>query len=88
MARKAPASAGRFNAPADPESLAPSPDLEGARAQYLLAYPSCKRCGGKAEVVRDIQPIREAPHRRLDRTNFEALCAPCASGQSPAQERS
>lgn len=62
-------------------------EWERARADYLAAYPSCRRCGAKASLVDHIIPIRTAPHRRLDRTNFQALCTPCHSGWKQAQEK-
>ena len=62
-------------------------EWEKARADYLAAYPSCQRCGAKATLVDHIEPIRKAPHRRLDRTNFMSLCTPCHSGWKQAKER-
>ena len=62
-------------------------EWEKARADYLAAYPSCRRCGQKAVLVDHIQTIRTAPHRRLDRTNFQSLCTPCHSGAKQAQDR-
>ncbi|HEV7417299.1 MAG TPA: HNH endonuclease [Tianweitania sediminis] len=62
-------------------------EWEQARGEYLAAYPSCRRCGAKATLVDHITPIRQAPHRRLDRTNFQSLCQPCHSGWKQSQER-
>lgn len=62
-------------------------EWEKARADWLAAYPSCVRCGAKATLVDHIIPIRKAPHRRLDRTNFQSLCTPCHSGAKQSQER-
>ncbi|WP_299939429.1 HNH endonuclease signature motif containing protein [uncultured Nitratireductor sp.] len=62
-------------------------EWEKARAEYLAAYPFCRRCGAKADLVDHIIPIRKAPHRRLDRTNFMALCTPCHSGWKQAQDK-
>jgi 5-methylcytosine-specific restriction endonuclease McrA len=62
-------------------------EWEKARREYLAAYPSCRRCGGRATVVDHVVSIRTAPHRRLDRTNFQALCTPCHSSWKQAQER-
>lgn len=62
-------------------------DWVKARADYLAAYPSCRRCGHKADLVDHIVPIRTAPHRRLDRTNFQSLCTSCHSSWKQAQER-
>lgn len=58
-----------------------------ARDEWLGAYPCCVRCGNKADLVDHIVPIRKAPHRRLDRTNFQSLCTPCHSSWKQAQER-
>lgn len=63
-------------------------EWEQARGEYLAAYPSCKRCGAKAVVVDHIVPIRLAPHRRLDRTNFQSLCTTHHSGWKQSLERS
>ncbi|WAJ30957.1 HNH endonuclease [Antarcticirhabdus aurantiaca] len=62
-------------------------EWEKARADYLAAYPSCRRCGAPATLVDHIVPIRNAPDRRLDRTNFQALCTPCHSSWKQAKER-
>lgn len=58
-----------------------------ARAEWLAAYPCCVRCGAKAALVDHIVPIAKAPHRRLDRTNFQSLCTPCHSGWKQAQDK-
>lgn len=62
---------------------------EKARAEWLAAYPSCARpgCGKPATLVDHIVPIRKAPHRRLDRTNFMSLCTSCHSGWKQAKDR-
>lgn len=62
-------------------------DWEKARADYLAAYPSCRRCGQPAALVDHIIPIRKAPHRRLDRTNFQSLCTACHSSWKQAKEK-
>ncbi|MCR5856571.1 HNH endonuclease [Mesorhizobium sp. J428] len=62
-------------------------EWEQARSDYLAAYPSCQRCGARATLVDHKTSIRKAPHRRLDRTNFMALCTPCHSSWKQAQER-
>ena len=62
-------------------------EWEKARADYLLAYPSCRRCGAKATLVDHIIPIRTAPGRRLDRTNFQSLCDHCHNAWKQAQDR-
>lgn len=62
-------------------------EWEQARRDYLAAYPSCARCGKPAAVVDHIVTIRKAPHRRLDRTNFQSLCTACHSSWKQATER-
>lgn len=62
-------------------------EWEKARAEWLAAYPSCRRCGAKATLVDHIQTIREAPRRRLDRTNFQSLCTSCHSSWKQAQDK-
>lgn len=62
-------------------------EWDRARADWLLAYPSCTRCGAKAALVDHIIPIRKAPHRRLDRTNFQSLCTACHSGWKQAKDK-
>jgi 5-methylcytosine-specific restriction protein A len=62
-------------------------DWAKLRADFLGAYPCCARCGNKADVVDHIKTIREAPHRRLDITNLQALCTPCHSGWKQSQDK-
>lgn len=62
-------------------------EWQRARADYLAAYPSCARCGQPATLVDHITPIRQAPERRLDRTNFQALCTPCHASWKQSKER-
>lgn len=83
MARK------RTSAAAAPERTAASDvatdaQLQRAKAEYLLAYPSCRRCGAQASLI---VHRSDDPSLRLDRTNFVALCIPCHRGQEQAQER-
>ncbi|WP_082416855.1 HNH endonuclease [Blastochloris viridis] len=58
-----------------------------ARAKHLAAHPFCQRCGTRAVLVDHIIPVRQAPHRRLDPTNFQSLCVPCHSRWKQARER-
>lgn len=44
------------------------------RARHLRANPRCIICGVRAEHVDHVQPIRQAPHRRLDPFNLQSLC--------------
>ena len=47
------------------------------RAMQLKRFPWCavKGCGQKAQHVDHVETIRDAPHRRLDITNLQSLCA-------------
>lgn len=54
---------------------------------FLAVYSSCRRCGKQADLVDHITPIRVAPHRRMDRTNWQPLCTPCHSGAKQRQDR-
>ncbi|WP_412773982.1 HNH endonuclease signature motif containing protein [Nitrobacter sp.] len=47
------------------------------RASWLAKHPVCVDCGGAASLVDHIQSIRRAPHRRLDVTNLQSMCATC-----------
>lgn len=41
-------------------------------------YPICEECGiYMSEVVHHIVPIKDAPERKLDPTNIQALCRDC-----------
>jgi 5-methylcytosine-specific restriction protein A len=62
-------------------------EWDKARTEWLAAYPSCRRCGAKATLVDHIQTIRDAPHRRLDRTNFQSLCTRCHSSWKQSNDR-
>ena len=62
-------------------------EWERARAEWLAAYPSCVRCGQKATLVDHKVPVRLAPHRRLDRTNFQSMCTTHHSGAKQREER-
>lgn len=62
------------------------------RRQVLEAEPLCRFCrqAGKltpATVVDHIVPIREAPTRRLDRTNLAPLCTHCHNAVKQSEEK-
>lgn len=59
---------------------------EKARAQHLARNPLCVMCGEPGNVLDHIQTIREAPHRRLDPTNWQTLCRPCHGRKGVAQD--
>jgi 5-methylcytosine-specific restriction endonuclease McrA len=44
------------------------------RAEQLKAHPWCVECGLEATDVDHIVSVRQAPERRLDRTNLRSLC--------------
>ena len=48
-----------------------------ASARFRKRNPICAvvGCGARSEVVDHIVPIRSAPHRKFDPTNWQALCA-------------
>ena len=66
---------------ARPSAAARGYDREWAavRADHLAANPQCIECGAPASHVDHIVSIRQAPHRRLDRTNLRSMCHPCHS---------
>ncbi|QKK28899.1 HNH endonuclease [Rhizobium indicum] len=66
-------------------------DAEWRRASraYLLEHPRCAMpaCGNPATLVDHIVSIRRAPLRRMDRTNWQPLCAPCHNSIKQRLER-
>ncbi|WP_132533823.1 HNH endonuclease signature motif containing protein [Rhizobium sp. PP-F2F-G48] len=56
---------------------------------FLAEHPNCAMpgCGKPASVVDHIVSIRLAPHRRMDRRNWQPLCAPCHSSTKQRLER-
>lgn len=62
-----------------------------ARAKKLKEDPLCERCleEGRtivADVVDHIVPIKVAPSRKLDPTNFQSLCHKCHNQKSREDE--
>jgi len=62
------------------------------RAQVLADEPDCRECARngverRAEMVDHIITVREAPERRLDRTNLQPLCWPCHRLKSNRYDR-
>ena len=56
---------------------------EAVRDEVIAAQPWCLSCHGTDRLnVDHIVPIREAPHRRLDRTNLRVLCQSCHSAHT------
>ena len=63
-----------------------------AREQYLAEHPLCVRCEAQGLVVAANVVDHVIAHRgdkRLfwDRTNWQALCTPCHSGDKQREER-
>ncbi|WOC15400.1 HNH endonuclease [Pseudochrobactrum sp. MP213Fo] len=52
-------------------------EWQRARHAWLVVHPSCVGCGQPATLVDHIITIRNAPHRRLDPTNFQSMCSTC-----------
>lgn len=52
-------------------------DWKRIRVAVLKASPNCRLCGRRASMVDHITPVRDAPHRRLDPANLQALCFKC-----------
>lgn len=63
------------------------PEWERARAEYLAAYPSCRRCGQPATVVDHIKPHKGDQVLFWDRRNWQALCAHCHNAAKQREER-
>jgi 5-methylcytosine-specific restriction protein A len=60
-------------------------EWEKLRRQVLAERPVCEApgCGSTDRLnVDHIQSLREAPHRRLDRSNLRVLCHPCHSART------
>jgi len=63
-----------------------------AREQYLAEHPLCVRCEAKglvvaANVVDHIIAHRGDKQLFRDRSNWQALCTPCHSGDKQREER-
>lgn len=63
-------------------------DWRRVRAAHLARHPMCVICGERATLVDHIESIRKAPHRRLDPTNFQSMCARCHGRKSAAVDGS
>lgn len=55
-------------------SVYSSPAWRELRQAVLTAHPFCVDCGGLAEDVDHLVPIREAPERAFDPTNVAPRC--------------
>jgi 5-methylcytosine-specific restriction enzyme A len=72
----------RYKPRVAPRAAGYDTDWERLRARHLAEYPDCRMCErlGKetrARMVDHIQPICDAPERRLDPSNLQSLCWPC-----------
>lgn len=56
------------------------------RAAFLRANPSCRRCGAPATVVDHVTPHRGNMGVFWNRSNWQALCAPCHNRHKQALE--
>lgn len=67
-------------------------EWELLRRYFLGRYSHCRMCAAKgkatpATVVDHIISIKQAPHRRLDLSNLQSLCAPCHNSAKQSLER-
>lgn len=63
-------------------------EWRAARDDHLARHPICVVCGSKASLVDHVVSIRKAPHRRLDPTNFQSMCATCHGRKTAAVDGS
>lgn len=68
-------------------------EWRSASKSYLLQYPFCAECARNgvrtmATLVDHIVSIRRAPHRRMNRSNWQSLCTHCHSSVKQRQELS
>lgn len=54
---------------------------------FLAAYPSCRRCGGRANLVDHIKPHRGDQALFWNKANWQPLCTPCHSGPKQSADR-
>jgi 5-methylcytosine-specific restriction enzyme A len=62
-------------------------EWDKARAVFLAIHRHCALCGTLALVVDHITPHRGDMGLFWDRTNWQALCAPCHNSTKQLQER-
>lgn len=63
-------------------------DWRAARDEFLRQHCTCRMCGAPATLVDHIKPHRGDKRLFWDRTNWQALCAPCHNRHKQRQERS
>lgn len=56
-------------------------DWRRLRDRFLATHPTC-RCGRPATCVDHVASIHQAPHRRLDPSNLQAMCAACHNAKT------
>jgi 5-methylcytosine-specific restriction protein A len=69
----------RFNPQAPAAARGYDADWRTLRAAHLAEHPFCRACAARgierrAHMVDHIEPIRQAPERRLDPSNLQSLC--------------
>jgi 5-methylcytosine-specific restriction protein A len=58
-----------------------------ARAEYLRANPTCRRCGAPATVVDHIEPHKGNRALFWNRANWQPLCDHCHNRAKQAEEK-
>jgi 5-methylcytosine-specific restriction protein A len=67
-------------------------DWRALRKLHLAEEPNCRMCArlGKetaARMVDHIEPVSDAPHRRLDPSNLQSLCWPHHNSKTQKDQR-
>jgi 5-methylcytosine-specific restriction protein A len=47
----------------------------------------CKHCGGFADTVHHIQPLKDYPHLALEDDNLESVCRRCHAQEHPEKQQ-
>lgn len=58
-----------------------------AKAAWLKVHPRCRFCGGGATTVDHIRPHKGDSGLFWDKSNWQALCAPCHNSAKQRIER-
>ena len=64
------------------DSFYGSPEWRKVRREVLADYPDCCVCGGVANTVDHIIPLRERSDLALDRGNLRSMCKRCHEKRS------
>lgn len=59
---------------------------QSLQGDHIKRYPTCVRCGQPGCMVDHIQPIKKAPHLRLEPTNFQTMCQRCHAIKTQRQD--